>query len=197
MPVPGEPAYDPTSVVPFIYRWRPGYDIAVYVDRTAEPEDVNLETAVRAAFAAWEPVTRLGDIRFHLVSDFRKADVIVHHFGAPRLVGSDVCEPLGVGFGGNSTFFCVTEDLRIHVLRPLDGGGGGARMDVSVNRNAVDDASIFPDLVAHEFGHVLGIGAHSPVAADLMNSRPRRPDPSENDIRTLRFVLSQRPDVVF
>jgi predicted Zn-dependent protease len=70
-------------------------------------------------------------------------------------------------------------------------------MDVTVDRSAAADAATFDAIVAHELGHVLGIGAHSPLADDLMFGAPRRPDPSERDARTLRVLLRVAPEVAF
>jgi predicted Zn-dependent protease len=71
------------------------------------------------------------------------------------------------------------------------------KMDVAVSRTAVPDAAAFRSVVMHEFGHVLGIGAHSPTSTDLMYGVPRAPAPTLADAQTLRFVLSQRPEVQY
>jgi len=46
-------------------------------------------------------------------------------------------------------------------------------------------------LVAHELGHVLGIGSHSGDAEDLMFAAPRVESPSAADARTLRVLLHE------
>mgnify|MGYP001222821107 FL=1 len=187
--------YDPASITGFIYHWPAGHDIKIYVDRTAEPSDADLVSAVHAAINAWVPVARLGEVRMHVVADVQSADVIFRHSQAPTLVGSSECDPLSIGSGG-VTFFCVPDRTPVR-LTLLDGTGGHVMMEVAVNRFALDTASYFPSLVVHEMGHVLGIGSHSPNPADLMYGRPRRFHPTDADVATLRYVLAQRADVRF
>jgi hypothetical protein len=190
--------YDPASITGFIYHWPAGHNIAIYVDRTDEPADADLGNAVHAAIAAWEPVARLGEVRMHVVTDVHDAEVIFRHSHAPTLVGSAQCDQFGIGAGG-VTFFCVPDATPLVPVRLdlLDGSPGHVMMEVAVNRFVLDTASFFPSLVAHEMGHVLGIGAHSPNTADLMYGRPRLFQPTDADAATLRYVLSQRPDVRF
>jgi predicted Zn-dependent protease len=48
-------------------------------------------------------------------------------------------------------------------------------------------------VVAHEFGHALGIGGHSPNAQDVMFGAPTVSVPTGRDAQTLQFVLGERP----
>jgi hypothetical protein len=199
----GEPAYDSKSIVPFSYHWQAGHDIAIYVDTLRQPDDADLPAAVRSAIAAWESIATLGEIRLHIVNDVHDADVIFHHYLAPLLVQSDVC-PIFLSGAGGQTSLCVTgdldntpPDLDAVPYDLVDGRSGHVMMDVAVNAFQLDTASFFPALVVHEMGHVLGIGAHSPDATDLMFGRPRRFAPSGADAVTMRFVLTRRPDVWF
>ena len=191
-----DPGYDPETIAPFIYHWAPGHDIAIFVDRTGEPADADLDTAVRNGIAAWEGVGLLGEIRLHIVTDVHKADVIFHHATAPRLIGSETCSPVDIGAGGN-TFFCVSDDMQSLVLPFNDGSGGHVKMDVAMERVVFPSQDAFRSGVMHELGHVLGIGAHSPNTTDLVYGVPRAAAPTSNDIATLRYVLSQRADVPF
>jgi hypothetical protein len=198
------PAYDPTTLTGgLLYHWDPGREITIFIDRTAEPAEADLDRAVRAAIAAWTPVGRLGEVRLAVTTDVRNADVIIHHYLAPRLITDvrnvepeELCEPLPTGAGGY-TFLCIDDLDRAVTFGLLDGSGGRVKMDISINRDAVETEEIFGALVAHEIGHVLGIGAHSSTNTDLMFGSPRRLTPSPADARTLRFVLGQRPDVRF
>jgi predicted Zn-dependent protease len=67
------------------------------------------------------------------------------------------------------------------------------KVDVRVDRGRVDSEHAFRALVAHELGHVVGIGAHSDDPADLMFGAPSVLAPSARDARTLRYVLHQPP----
>jgi hypothetical protein len=113
------------------------------------------------------------------------------------------CEP--PGSGGGKTVFCATSPTA-DVLPLLAGGGGHVKVDVYVDPMRISDAVLagagltradaFPILIAHELGHVLGIGSHSPDATDLMFGLPTVRRPSARDEATLRFVLAQQPDIL-
>lgn len=201
--IPVVPAgYDPESLVPFIYHWSAGHDIAVYVDTTDATPGTDLPASVEQAIAAWEPVGRLGEVRLHTVSDMHAADVIVHFMNVRRLIaspddpdnpGTPLCSPQDTGSG--YTWLCITSDLQAVSFLFTDGSDGHVKMDVAVSRTAVPDDAAFRSVVMHEVGHVIGIGAHSPNIDDLMFVRPRALAPTDNDAQTLRFILSQRADV--
>ena len=192
------PAYDPTSLTGVLYHWPTGANISVYTDRTGEPAEADLARAVNEAIAVWNAVGRLGEIRLGTTTDLRGADVIVHHAGAVLPVTTGDCEPPPT-FGSSYTHFCPDPGNpgRVLVFSLSDGTGGRVRMLVSVNRAAVDSEDIFRAHVAHEFGHVLGIGAHSGVNTDLMFGVPRRLTPSAPDAQTLRYVLGQPSELRF
>jgi hypothetical protein len=192
------PAYDPTSITGVLYHWPTGAHISVYVHRADEPPEADLARAVSDAIAAWNAVGLLGEVRLGITSDVRSADVIVHHAGAVPPVTTADCEP-PLSFGSSYTHFCPDPaDANSVLIFPLsDGTGGRVRMLVSVNRAAVDSEDIFRAHVAHEFGHVLGIGAHSSVTTDLMFGAPRRLTPSASDAQTLRYVLGQPSELRF
>lgn len=192
----GGPAYDPTSLTDgLIYHWPTGADVALYVDESNEPADADLMRAVQEAVAAWNSVGVLGEVRLGITSDLRAADVIVHHSTSTPPVATSECEPPSA-FGSSYTHFCPSADPTRALVFPLgDGTGGRVKMLVSVNRGVVDSEEIFRAHVAHELGHVLGIGAHSNDSNDLMFGVPRRLTPSAADAQTLRYVLGQRPDI--
>jgi len=192
----GPAGYSPTNIVPFRYHWRPGHNIAIYVDRSDEPSGIDLTAAVKSGIAAWTNIARLGDVQMHVVTDVHDADVIFHHYLSTPLVQSDVCPLFSTGAGGQ-TQFCVTEDSVAVPLEFTDGHASHVKMDVTINSFQLDTVSFFPALVVHEMGHVLGIGSHSFNPSDLMFGRPRRFDPSADDASTLRFVLVRRADVLF
>jgi hypothetical protein len=191
-----QPGYNPVGVVPVIYHWRPGHDIAIYVDLTNAVAGTDLEAAVREGINVWREVGRLGEVRMHITRDLRAADVIVHHSTAPRLAESDVCPPFPTGAGGY-TLICVDENNVATNMTFVDGRESHVKMDVSVNRAAATADSVFRSFVIHELGHVLGIGAHSPNQADLMFGSPRRLVPTAADASTLRYVLSRKADILF
>jgi predicted Zn-dependent protease len=82
-------------------------------------------------------------------------------------------------------------DFVPQILQLNDGSGGHVKMDVRINLGAISDPQYFDAIVAHELGHVLGIGTHSSNVADIMNGTPRVFAPSADDAATLRYVLSR------
>ena len=63
------------------------------------------------------------------------------------------------------------------------------KVDVSVRHAFAGTEESLRSVVAHELGHVVGIGGHSPEPSDLMYAAPTVLVPTERDARTLRTVL--------
>ena len=195
--------YDPTAGTGgLVYHWTPGRTIALYVDETAQSDTLDIRAAVRQAVAVWEEVAIFDEYSFRFTNDPRDADVVVHYADAPRIVDVMDCAPSGTGDG--LTVFCgdVPEAA---VLPLLDGGGGRVKVDVYLDPEGVEAAILsmagltrqeyFAVLAAHELGHVLGLGAHSPFDEDIMRPVPLARRPSRGDAETLRWVIGQRPDI--
>ena len=189
-------AWDPRLPGGLLYHWPIGATISVYVDPSSEPADAYLRSAVLAAFEQWEGVSHYRDFTLRLVDNAAVANVIVHHRDAPLLVATGGCSYPETGSGG-VTFFCpTTAGDALERLVLLAGGPGQVTMDVRVDRGRVATYAEFAALVSHEFGHVLGIGTHSPEATDLMfGGMVTSMAPSERDARTLRWVLRQPVDL--
>jgi hypothetical protein len=96
--------------------------------------------------------------------------------------------------------------LRVHVLCAETGSAcadlfrsawstSRATVVIRLDRGRVTSQSALNAVVAHEFGHALGIGAHSTVATDLMFGLPTVEAPSARDAATLRFVLGKTPQL--
>jgi predicted Zn-dependent protease len=66
---------------------------------------------------------------------------------------------------------------------------------IRVDRGRIADQAGYLAVVAHEFGHALGIGGHSDQARDLMFGAPVVAVPSARDLQTLQSVLGVRPDI--
>jgi hypothetical protein len=203
-----EPTFDPRPVAmdatgqfrPFVYHWPLGATISVFVDPTAAPAGSDLRSAFLDGAAMWTQALYYREATFALVSDPRDADVVVRYGEASRIVGSGSCAPPS-GSAVGITFFCADLAAKEFETLPLLGataGGSAAghvKMDVAVYRARAADEATFRRLVAHEVGHVLGIGTHSPSAADLMYAFPSVDAPSAGDARTLRYVLHQPADL--
>ena len=188
------PGYDPVApTVGRNYHWPLGRTVSVYVDPTAEPEGADLADAVRQGAALWNRAVYYREFTLRLTSAPEEADVVVHHAAAPMIVGAGSCDYPPVSAGG-VTFFCPAAAGDTAETLPLlaqSAGTGRVKMDVRVDRARVADDAAFRSLVAHELGHVVGIGAHSDRVEDLMFGAPRAPAPTARDERTLRFLLHE------
>ena len=182
------PAYDPTRLSGVLYRWPTGRTIAVYTDPTAAGADLAGTTA--QALTTWKQALGGSQFAFRIAATPADADVIVHASAAPRLVGLAGCdEP--PAFAGGVTFFCPAADTALTL--PLMGGAAGhVKVDITVNVAAASAANPLSALVAHELGHAVGIGGHSPDAGDVMYAAPAVSVPSGRDITTLRWLVRQR-----
>ena len=198
-------AYDPTqSTGGLVYHWTPGETIALYVDPTGVPEGYDLLASAREGAASWDGRTFYDEFRFAFVDSPAEADVIIQYRFAPPLVDLMDCDNTG-GAPGETNFCPDPGDAR--VLPLLAGGGGHVKMNVKIDPLGPSDAVLttagqtrqeyVATLIAHELGHVLGIGGHSNDVGDLMFSAPRRDTPSVDDARTLRAVLRATPHIRF
>ena len=184
------PAYDPTQLSGVLYRWPTGRTVAIYTDPTAVPAGIDLAGATGAAMVAWKNALGGNQFAFRTATSAADADVIVHVSGAPRLVGLAGCaEP--PPFAGGVTFFCPAADSAL-TLPLTSGGQGRVKVDISINPAATSPANPLGALVAHEIGHAVGIGGHSPQALDVMFGSPAVSAPSARDIATLRWVVRQK-----
>ena len=188
-------AYDPTELSDGkLYHWALGRTIAVFVDPGGQSASSELTRAVVRSADVWEAEVYYREFRLRIVQAPGDADIIVHYAGAPtRIVVPAGCRDPGVAAG--VTYFCVDESDRVMVLPLTSGGSSRVRMDVRVDPSRLLANQTLEMLVAHEIGHVLGIGSHSGDPGDLMFSVPRVDVPSADDARTLRVLLHERSEL--
>ncbi|HET7457426.1 MAG TPA: matrixin family metalloprotease [Gemmatimonadaceae bacterium] len=180
----------------FLYHWPLGSVVRVYADPAAQPAGWDLAAAVVDGGRRWEPEMYYREASLRLVSSPADADVIVHFDAAPPLL--DIPAGCDVPFiqAAAVTLLCANERFDGLATLPLaNGGAGHVKMDVTVVATRVADAAQLRRVVAHEIGHVLGIGGHSGNPADLMYPAPEVDSPSEADGRSLRYAL-HAPDAV-
>ncbi|HEX6938930.1 MAG TPA: hypothetical protein VF158_05920 [Longimicrobiales bacterium] len=200
---PGEePAYDFTLPVGdgVVYRWPSGATVHVYVqDGAGAARDAMLEGAVDWAVRAWAGALEAADVSVSRVSELEEADVVVRWADSPPRVDTGECAP--VVHGRAATTFCPTPDYSTLKPFPLLSPGGTSRSRVRMLVSVLPGEAVGPrrvrQLVAHELGHVLGIGRHSPDPADLMWDGPLGPDrPTAADLETMRRLYRTPPTLV-
>lgn len=186
--------YDANDVAhQFLYRWPLGMVVRVYVDDRAQPGGWDLAAAVDAGGRAWESQMYYREVSLRRVTSPADADVVVHYDAAPATVTLPAdCGPPFVQAAG-VTVLCPNTDYTGLETLPLAGAAtaGHVKMDVTAVTSRIADDAQLRRVIAHEIGHVFGIGAHSGDRADLMFPVPQVDAPSVADGQTLRYVLHQ------
>jgi hypothetical protein len=191
------PGYDPRLSVGGgfeVYHWPLGRTIAVYVDASEQPAGRDLADAVRRGAALWRSVLYYREFDMSLVARPADADVIVHFEDAEPLVETGAACAGALAAGG-ITFFCLNDAGTAFVPLAFRSGAAAShvRFDVTISNDPlkIPGDERFRAVVAHELGHVLGIGSHSNDPGDLMWPGPVAPVASPRDARTLRWLLHQ------
>jgi hypothetical protein len=200
------PGRDTSDIFPFdlpttpstIMRWPVGSTIRVHV---AEARTVEGTATLRAAFEAgaraWNATALFSEYAIRPASSLEEADVVLAFSDVTLPVSTQNCQPaLTVAV----TTFCIddlgTPDASLRVFPATSGEAGRVRIIVLVLATFADDGSSVERLVAHELGHVLGIGRHSEDARDLMyrvdqvTSRP-----TSRDAATAQVLYHVRADI--
>ena len=188
-----------TTQPPLILRWPSGSDVRVWVEPAANaPMTTTLETAFRNAAEAWNEIAVFAEYRIVRAGTLADADVVLAWSDVLPPVDTRDCRPAVVLA---VTTFCI-DDLGTpapHVRPfPLNAGGESqVRMLVTVLATQASNPDVVRRLVAHEFGHVLGIGRHSDDPDDLMwRGDPPGDRPGTRDAATVQLLYHVVPDIV-
>ena len=111
---------------------------------------------------------------------------------SPLPIVPDAACPFATNNAAGYTYFCPVNG-RAATLARTGGGTTRASVVISVDPGRLESQTRMNAVVAHEFGHALGIGGHSDVSTDLMFASPTVAVPSNRDAQTLQYVLGQRP----
>lgn len=190
-----ERGYDPTTLTNgLLYRWSSGKSVRVWVVSDGTAGD-DLATAVRQAIVRWNDVRQFAEFTLVAASSLQEAEVVVYDrlSSMPVQAASCAFDPRN---SAGYTYFCPGSSetgSSAARLATIAGGPSTVSVVIRVDRGRVDSQRAYAAVVAHEFGHALGIGAHSDLATDLMFGLPTVEGPSARDIATLRYLLGQRP----
>jgi predicted Zn-dependent protease len=194
--VPSEtPGYDPRLPLAsgdVIYHWPLGYTIAVYAHTAGAPAGFDMPAAILRANEVWRNALRYREFDVRLVATPAEADV-VFHFDTDSVVSVTSCAPPPTGAAGITSACPNAAGTALDPIPLIGGGTSRVKFDVQISASPVriPNATAFQRIVAHEFGHVIGIGRHSGDMADLMFGGPQVDVPSDADAQTLRYVLHQ------
>lgn len=203
---PTIPGRDRSDIYPFdlpvtpatIMRWAVGSTIRVHVvdARTLEATD-RLRSALAAGAAAWNESALFAEYGIASTAGEADADVLLAFSDVLLPVDTQNCQPtLTVAV----TTFCIddlgTPDAALRVFPLLSGAQSRVRMVVLVLESVSTDAAAVDRLVAHELGHVIGIGRHSDDARDLMYRADQVTSrPSSRDAATAQVLYHVRADI--
>ncbi len=144
--------------------------------------------AVARGIEQWRQFESEGLIKFGYVTDPKLAHVLV--FFTDQFQGA--AGPGGTNVGGLTCakLFKPEEAQKLSEL----GLQMGVVMELSVSVNFEPEK--MQAASAHEFGHALGIKAHSPYRDDIMFGNRNATQLSEGDKNTLRFLYKSKPQYV-
>lgn len=214
-------AYNFVTPEGIIYRWSDGASIGVYVVPTSDPARAGLlEAALRQGADAWNDASLFGEFEI-VTSDLDEADVVLAWANETLPLNTAGCPPAPGGVAW--TTFCLDDGVTVdEVLSspttmravygyPLTDGEhreDGVHMIVEVLYNASNTDQV-AGLVAHELGHVLGIGRHPCDYDDASCDRgygafeslmyvgiPERSTPARADRETVELLYRTRPHLV-
>lgn len=186
-------AYDPTDLTSGqLYRWSTGARVRVFVEPMATG-NVDLAGAVQRAISAWNAVPQEREFTLDVVTNRDLADVIVYDRSIPQPVVTGSC-PFNPSGAAGYTYFCPVNG-RAERLRPLASTVLTTALVIRVDMTTTATQAALDALVAHEVGHAVGIGGHSPQATDVMYTRPTVRTPTDRDRNTLRNVLGRAADI--
>ena len=186
-------AYDPTQLTGGqLYRWSTGARVRVFVEPMAAG-GIELAGAVQRAVVSWNAVPQEREFTLDVVTNRDLADVIVYDRSIPQPVVSGSCSFNPSGAAGY-TYFCPLNG-RAERLRPLASTGFTTAIVIRVDMTTTATQAALDALVAHEVGHAVGIGGHSPQTTDVMYTRPTVRTPTDRDRNTLRNVLGRAADI--
>ena len=186
-------AYDPTELTGGqLYRWSTGARVRVFVEPMAAGS-VDLAGAVQRAVASWNTVPQEREFTLEVVTNRDVADVIVYDRSIPQPVVTGSC-PFNPSGAAGYTYFCPLNG-RAERLRPIASTVLTTAIVIRVDMTTTATQSLLDALVAHEMGHTVGIGGHSPQTTDVMYTRPTVSAPTDRDRATLRNLLGRSADI--
>ncbi len=186
-------AYNPTELTGgLLYRWSTGAKVRVFVEPMAAGS-IDLRVAVQRAALAWNAVPQAREVSLEVVANRDAADVIVYDRSTPQPVVTGSC-PFNPSGAAGYTYFCPVNG-RAEKLRPVSSTVLTAAMVIRVDMTTTATQPALDALVAHEMGHAVGIGGHSPQTTDVMYTRPTVSTPTDRDRATLRNLLGRAADI--
>lgn len=199
---PSEDVYDfrLISDTLHVFHWPAGSSVRVYIDPANGGRLPMLAAAFEHGAAEWNARALFGEYEIVRVGSLAEADVLMRWSDDVLQVDVDECEPT---FLNAVTTFCIDDasatPLRLKPFLYASTGGGAndnVKMIVTIQSTQASIDGRVERLVAHEFGHMLGIGQHSPNSGDLMAAGlPPRSTLSHRDAATVQVLYHTKADI--
>ncbi len=183
-----------------VFHWPAGSQVRVYIHGNRADRADSLARSFARGAAQWNGFALFGEYELVRVSALADADVVLRWSDEFAPVDVSKCPPV---FSNGVTTFCI-DDLDARPLRlasfaqlpPAGTGAGHVKMLVTILASQAAIPGRIDVLVAHELGHVLGIGRHSPNASDLMFADPTRATLSRRDVATVQVLYHTKADIL-
>ncbi len=143
---------------------------------------------VASGIDQWKQFESEGLIKFGYTTDPKQAHILV--FFVDQFQGA--AGPGGTNVGGNTCAKIFTADE----ARILASQGLSMAVVIELSTSVNYEPEKMQAASAHEFGHALGIKAHSPYRDDIMFENRNVTTLSEGDKNTLRFLYKAQPQYV-
>ena len=186
-----------------IFHWPAGKEVRVFVSLPSDPALANtLVSAFEHGAEQWNAYALFGEYRLVRTTTISDADAVLHMTNDQSPVNTDNCPPV---LSSGTTTFCLAdpsvEPLRLAIFPFPDAGETESDSNVKMLVTIQSSQALIPGrierLVAHELGHVLGIGQHSSDQGDLMvGGLPTRSTLSRRDIATIQVLYHTVPDIL-
>jgi predicted Zn-dependent protease len=181
-----------------VMHWPIGATIRVYAAAPDAASRAVLEEAFAIAAAEWNRHAMFGEYRLVATSSLQDADVVLRWLHDPSELDLSECVPSGARA---VTTFCLEDPeapaAGLLAFTRTDGSATNVRMVVSLLPSEQSIPGRVQSLVTHELGHVLGIGQHSDVAADLMaETQLSSTTLTRRDISTIQTLYHTTADVL-
>lgn len=165
-----------------VFHWPTSFmPVRVYAEPMGE-----LQQNVDSAMVLWANAFRCGELSLRRVTDSTTADIVV------RNPTSLPPQPSPIGLAADSVNACsgrtdVQVDTLGRIQRPIRSYVAHLGVDSAAT------AACYHFVVAHEFGHALGLFQHSPDPLDLMYPIPRRRLLTPDDRYTIQLLYHTTP----
>lgn len=184
-----------------VFHWPNGKEVRVFIVQNVDSSlNAQLATAFERGAAQWNARALFDEYHLTRVASITDADAVLRYSTDLPPVNTTECTPT---FSNAVTTYCIDDPdaAQLHLATfeflGMDEVTSHVKMLVTVLTTSASINGRLDRLVAHELGHVLGIGQHSPEPTDLMAPGiPPRADLSARDAATVQVLYHTAADIL-